>query len=323
MKPSVSVVIRCYNEAEHIGRLLSGIQQQTLQPVEVIVVDSGSTDATVEIARRFDTRIISITPDQFTFGRALNIGCAAASGDLLVFASAHVYPIYNDWLEEMVRPFNDESVALTYGKQQGDHRTRFSEHQVFAKWFPSQSVARQDNPFCNNANAAVRRSVWQDLPYDEALTGLEDMDWARKAMALGYHLSYVAEAPVAHVHKERFAQVKNRYRREAIAHRQIFPEQRLTRVDALRFGVANILSDYWHALLSGKVAQAFTDIPRFRTAQFLGSLQGFQQRGPVAAALLRRFYYPNGLSGRPSSRAQVIRIGQEIRYEDLQERNAA
>lgn len=323
MTPSVSVVIRCYNEAEHIGRLLSGIQQQTLRPDEVIVVDSGSTDATVEIARRFDTHIVCIQPEQFTFGRALNIGCQAASGDILVFASAHVYPIYSDWLEEMVRPFEDETIALTYGRQQGDHRTRFSEHQVFAKWFPTDSVPHQSHPFCNNANAAVRRSVWQQLPYDEALTGLEDMDWARRMMTAGYGLSYVAEAPVAHIHNERFAQIKNRYRREAIAHRQIFPEQTLTKSQALRYGLANIASDYWHSILRGKFFEAFADIPRFRIAQFLGSLQGFEQRGPVAATLLRHFYYPNGLATKAPISLDEHRLSREINYESLKERNAA
>ncbi len=319
---TISIVIRCFNEGEHIGRLLSGIQQQTVEPLEVIIVDSGSTDATVEIAQRFDVRIVTIAPEQFTFGRSLNIGCAAATGEVLVIASAHVYPIYDNWLEMMVRPFEDESIALTYGRQVGDHRTRFSERQVFAKWFPDRSVEHQGHPFCNNANAAVRRAVWQEVPYDEALTGLEDMDWALKAMHLGHNLSYVAEAPVAHVHNEKFSQIKNRYRREAIAHRQIFPEQSMTKGEALRLGLANIASDYWHAALRGRLFEVVADIPRFRIAQFLGSLQGFEQRGPVAATLLHHFYYPNGLNSKSQASPDRPRFGQEINYDEQKERNA-
>lgn len=320
---TVSVIIRCFNEAEHIGKLLAGIGQQTLPAHEVIVVDSGSTDGTVEIARRFGAKILTISPQEFTFGRSLNLGCAEATGDLLLIASAHVYPIFDTWIEEMAAPFADETVALSYGRQVGDHRTRFSEHQVFAKWFPTESVEHQAHPFCNNANAAIRRALWQELPYDEALTGLEDMDWARKIMARGHNLSYVASAAVAHVHQEKFAQIRNRYRREAIAHRQIFPEQRMTWGEALRFGLANIASDYWHALWQGSLPKAFWDIPRFRTAQFLGTLRGFQQRGPVAATLLRHFYYPQGFGGRTQANPDRSAVGQAINYEEVNESNAA
>lgn len=318
---SISVVIRSYNEAAHIGRLLAGIEQQTCTPDEVILVDSGSTDATVRIAQKFNAKIVTISPEEFTFGRSLNLGCQEAQGDILVFASAHVYPLYDNWLEALVEPFTDADIALSYGRQVGDHRTRFSEEQVFAKWFPAVSVERQDHPFCNNANAAIRRSVWQTMRFDEELTGLEDLHWAKRAMLAGHGISYKAEAAVAHVHQEKFAQTKNRYRREAIAHRQIFPEQRMSRWEAVRFATANIASDYVHAAAKQKLPHSFIDILRFRIAQFWGSFQGFEQRGPVAQTLLRHFYYPNGIV--PSALPNSLAAGQPIKYEESSERYAA
>ena len=99
---SVSVVIRCYNEEQHIGRLLSGIVQQTVKHVEVIVVDSGSTDATLSIASRYPVEILSIRPEEFSFGGSLNIGCQAASSEFIAIASGHVYPVYKDWLERLL-----------------------------------------------------------------------------------------------------------------------------------------------------------------------------------------------------------------------------
>ncbi|MGB7712111.1 MAG: glycosyltransferase [Microcoleus sp.] len=74
-----SVVIRCYNEEQHIGRLLSGIMEQSVRDVEIILVDSGSTDATVAIASRYPIKLLSIQPQEFSFGRALNLGCQAAT----------------------------------------------------------------------------------------------------------------------------------------------------------------------------------------------------------------------------------------------------
>ena len=72
--PRCSIIIRAYNEEDHIGRLLTGIMEQTVKEVEIIVVDSGSSDATVAIASRFPTQILSIAPHEFTFGRSLNLG---------------------------------------------------------------------------------------------------------------------------------------------------------------------------------------------------------------------------------------------------------
>ena len=102
---SCTVLIRCFNEEKFIGKLLTGIMKQTIKRVEIIIVDSGSTDATLSIAAQFPVKILPIKSKDFSFGRALNIGCRAASNEIIVFASAHVYPIYNDWLEKMINPF--------------------------------------------------------------------------------------------------------------------------------------------------------------------------------------------------------------------------
>ena len=243
MATTVALIIRCHNEEAHIGRLLTGVLRQSRVPDEIIVVDSGSTDATVSIAAAFPTTVLNIPPEEFSFGRALNIGLGAAKSDLAVFASAHVYPVYDSWVELLTRPFQDEQVALTYGRQQAPADGRFSEQQLLARWFPATSVQRQQEPFCNNANAAIRRSVWESIPYDEKLTGLEDLDWAKRALARGYDLSYVAEAPVVHVHDESFRQILNRYRREAIAHKAIYDERGMRFGTAVRLGAANIVGD--------------------------------------------------------------------------------
>ncbi len=75
---NISLIIRTYNEEKHIGRLISGIRLQSFQnPVsmELIIVDSGSTDSTVSIARGLGAKILSINKQDFSFGRALNLGC--------------------------------------------------------------------------------------------------------------------------------------------------------------------------------------------------------------------------------------------------------
>jgi len=311
---SISIVIRCLNEERGIGRLLDGIAAQTRRPDQVVIVDSGSTDGTLDIARRHNVEIHSIDPAEFSFGRSLNKGIAAARGDVVVFASAHVYPVYDTWLEHLTEPFSDPGVALTYGRQVGGPTTPYSESQILAAWFPAESRSRQDHPFANNANAAVRRSEWMAAPYDEELTGLEDLDWASKALERGAGVAYVAEAPVVHLHDERFAQTRNRYRREAIAHRRIFNDPRMGRLEAARLFLGNVASDYLHATRDRKLLSNLVSIPRFRLAQFLGTYQGFAQHGEVPTELRRRFYYPRGMA-RPSE--DDAGIGSPIQYDDL------
>lgn len=291
---TASIVVRCYNEREYIGRLLHGIEQQTWADVEVILVDSGSTDGTLDVAAEYDVdEIVYIDPDEFSFGRALNYGCEAASGEFCVFASAHVYPTRRDWLRRLLAPFDDENIALTYGKQRGNEVTTYSERQVFQQWFPEQSIHEQQSPFCNNANAAIRRDVWESIPYDEGLPGLEDIDWARRAQRAGYEISYVSEAEIIHVHDETAREVFNRYRREAIAHSQIINDQSFTFVDFLRTCVGNVVGDFRTAYADGVLLENLLAIPRFRFLQFWGTYRGFHESLPVSDRLWSRFYYPD------------------------------
>ncbi len=311
--PACSVVIRCRNEEMHIGRLLTGIMEQTVRGVEIIIVDSGSTDATLSIASRYPVRILHIDPGDFSFGRSLNRGCRASAAEFIVIASGHVYPVYRDWLHKLLEPFSDPQVALVYGKQRGNGTTKYSEHQIFARWYPEEPDASQKHPFCNNANAAIRRSVWQQLPYDESLTGLEDLSWARQAMESGHRIAYAAEAEVVHVHQESYSQIHNRYRREAIAMKRIFPQEHFTLWNFLSLFPSNTLSDWRHALHNRMLRQNLSSIVLFRLMQFWGTYRGYRQRSPVTEHLRRTFYYPNNAVHEPGQ-PEGLEAGRRIEY---------
>jgi rhamnosyltransferase len=290
-----SVVIRAYNEAKHIGNLLEGIRQQTVREVQVILVDSGSNDATVEIAQRYGAQVVPISPQEFTFGRALNRGVAAARADLVVIVSAHCYPVYPDWLEQLLKPLEDEQVALSYGKQRGGETNQYSEQQFFRKYFPDISQPRQGQPYSHNANAAIRRSVWQQQPYNENLTGLEDLSWSSWVMSQGYAIAYMAEAEVIHVHAEKPSQVYRRYQREAIAMKQILPESRFSLWNFLRLWSGTTVADILQARREQVLAAQLGSILWFRFMQYWGTYRGYVFSGKVDARLHQAFYYPPGI----------------------------
>ncbi len=305
-----SLVIRAYNEARHLPRLLEGVRQQTIKDVELILVDSGSMDDTVKIAESYGAKIVHIQPADFTFGRSLNLGMAAATRELVAIASAHVYPVYPDWLERLLEPFADSSLGLSYGKQRGMDTTKYSEHQIFARWFPETSERRQNHPFCNNANAAVRKSAWEKHPYDETLTGLEDLAWGVWAQSQGYGISYIAEAEIIHIHNETPKGVFNRYRREAMAFKRIYPEAHFNIYDFFRMTTSNIANDAFHAAREGVLHRVLGEICWFRFNQFWGTYQGYRQSAEWTWNLRQTFYYPRGTAAEETPRREV----EPIRY---------
>jgi hypothetical protein len=192
----------------------------------------------------------------------------------------------------MLTPFNDDTVALVYGRQKGNQATKFSETQILEAWFPESSNSNQDHPFCNNANAAIRRSLWEQRPYNETLPGLEDLDWASWAIAQGHTISYVAEAEVVHVHDESARMVYNRYRREAMALKRIRPQEKFDLLDFLRLYVSNVINDWTHASREGVLGDEFFAVLGFRLMQFWGTYRGFSLSGSLTGELKKTFYYP-------------------------------
>ena len=307
MTGSCSIIIRAYNEEKYIGRLLEGIQRQTLKDVDVILVDSGSTDSTVPIAESYGARVVRIPSAEFTFGRSLNYGIKEAKREFIVIVSAHVYPVYPDWLETLLHPFQDERVAVAYGKQRGPEFAKFSEQQIFHQWYPDFSKPNQETAFCNNANAAIRKSLWEENNYDETLTGLEDLAWAKWAKERGHSIAYVAEAEIIHVHNETPRGVFNRYRREAMALRKIYPEAHFNFYDFLRLTITNILSDLWHAARTreGVLLKNVSSIFWFRFMQFHGTRMGHRETSLVTPQLREIFYYAREKKKKDESKREV------------------
>lgn len=314
MTGNCSIVIRAYNESQHLPRLLEGIAHQTIKDAEVILVDSGSTDSTVQIAEQYGVKVIHIPSAAFTFGRSLNFGVREARREFVVIASAHVYPVYPDWLESLLRPFEDGQVALTYGKQRGPDFAKFSEQQIYYQWYPDTSNFDQPTSFCNNANAAIRRSLWERNPYDETLTGLEDVAWGRWAKEQGYKIAYIAEAEIVHIHNETPRGVYNRYRREAMALRRIYPEAHFNFYDFLRLTITNIFSDLWHAARERVLWKNIASIFWFRLMQFHGTRVGHRETSLVTPQLRETFYYARERKTKNEGR----RIVEPIRYEERQ-----
>jgi len=195
-----SIIIRCKDEAAHIGQVLDGVfSQEGGIPFEVLVIDSGSTDSTLHIVSRYDCDVTCIPPEEFGYGYTMNLGAKKAAGDILVFLSAHCPPVNNGWLKTLLAPFDDPSVAGTFGRQTPVKGLNPFDEWRLARAFPEKGGRLQEHMF-SSANAAVRKSVWEALPFDESLPFSEDRLWAREAAKFGHRITYVPKASVRHGH---------------------------------------------------------------------------------------------------------------------------
>jgi rhamnosyltransferase len=202
---TASIVIRAKNEAGAIGETLERVFAQVGTPdLEVIVVDSGSSDGTLDIARQFPVRLIEIPPRSFTYGRALNLGIAAARGEFVVALSAHSTPVDDRWLASLLDPFRDPTIGAVYGRHRP--RSNATKLELFGMWLSgvtSTEPRRQESDMMfSNANGAFRRGLALQHPFDERLPGAEDLAWADWIERQGWAVYYQPLAAVYHSHGE-------------------------------------------------------------------------------------------------------------------------
>lgn len=292
----LSLVVRTLNEARYLPELLQMVAAQALAPgfsAETVLIDSGSTDGTLQIAQEHGCVITHIRREEFSFGRSLNRGCEAASGDVLVFISGHCVPTSEHWLQRLCQPIADGLAAYTYGRQLGGADSRYSECRIFEKYYPPQSRIPQQGFFCNNANSALAREAWATHRFDEELTGLEDMELAKRLVAAGGKVAYVAEAGVYHHHQESWAQVKRRFEREAIALQKIMPQIHVGWFDTARYIFSSIRHDMRQAKANGGLKGRLEEIVRYRVAQYSGSYKGNHELRRLSNAEKDHYFYPS------------------------------
>jgi 2-desacetyl-2-hydroxyethyl bacteriochlorophyllide A dehydrogenase len=298
--PETTVLIRTFNEARHLPALLEALRRQVYVDFETVVVDSGSVDGTRDIAERAGARVIRIDRDHFTFGYSLNVGVRSGTGRLIAIVSAHTLPVNDDWLGHLVAPLSSPKVAMVYGRQVGAQVSKFSETQDLRRTFGSERlVLRPPRFFANNANAAVRRDLWIEYPFDAALTGLEDIDWARRWMEKGYEVVYEPSAAIFHIHEETWPQVRRRYYREAVAARKIglkrrreIPREIAAESVYLVADLALAVRGAFSGQLSVPITRCAREIVAFRRNKLIGTARGLMDGAMLANRETRdRFYF--------------------------------
>jgi rhamnosyltransferase len=236
-QPAASVIVRAKDEERTIERTLSLVRRQTVE-VELIVVDSGSSDRTPEIARAYCDQVIEIPAEAFTFGHALNVGARRAAAPFHFALSAHCFPERPDWVERSLVHYERENVAATVGLRYFD-----DGRPIRGPYYQNADDARR-NPYWGFSNHASswRASVWKRFPFDEAIEAAEDKEWALRVLSAGWLIAIdpILWVEYAHVWRSGVLSLYRRQRRCARAIAAFAPLE--------RYRLRDLLHEWWSGM---------------------------------------------------------------------------
>jgi rhamnosyltransferase len=275
--PLVSIIMRSFNEAWALRDTLAALKCQEYRNGELIVIDSGSTDGSVEIIRMAEPRhFVQIT--QYQPARVINQGMELARAEYGIFLNADATPQGPDWLRPLVRPLLNPEVAAVFGRQIPRPDCQAVYAHDYERCFGPNRLSAQWDHFFSMASSGIRKDIWAKRGFNERMQYSEDDEYTRWCRAQDYRIVYVPESVVMHSHNYTPAQARKRSFGEGRALAAVCDSQaKLSWTRSVLLGWANdIRRDLTYCAHSRKIA-AWPHAARIRWEQRRGRLAGFRQ----------------------------------------------
>jgi rhamnosyltransferase len=228
MKKHVSIVIPAFNGGDRFRLVLDMIFRQKYKDFELIVIDSGSADGSVELVKKYPAKLIQIKSSEFGHGKTRNFGATLAKGDIIVFLTQDALPSSDRWLASLIAPFSDKKIAGVYGRQIPKPDENVLDKNFFLSLYgekdfvwTAQNCTQGDNIF-SDANSAVRKELILMYPYKTDIIVSEDYEWAIKMLAKGYNIYYSIHASVIHSHAYNLATLFKRNFDVGVSYKDIY-----------------------------------------------------------------------------------------------------
>jgi len=218
----VSVIIPTKNGGANLTACLEAVcNQKYIGEIEIIIVDSGSIDDTLSIAKHYTDRIIEINPKEFSHGYSRNLGASMAQGEYLVFCNQDVIPANAHWLSNLLEPLKEESIAASYSRQIPPPGTQYFEKIFLERHYTSTNAIHtyeglkkrgpQEVVLFSTVSGALRRSIWENFQFDEKIIMSEDQEIAFRLLKSKWRIAYWADSVVYHSNQYSFLSAFRRY----------------------------------------------------------------------------------------------------------------
>ena len=295
--PNVSVFIPTKDGGTLFEEVIQRIRQQNYDgKIEIIVVDSGSSDRTVEFAHKFSDRVEQIPPEKFNHGLTRNYGVEISSGEIIVLMTQDAFPGNDKLIHHLVSVFTDSDIAGVYAKQMPRPEADVLTKRNLENWLTGRNEFEvcqlkddmlyeslspfEKYKFCNfdNVCSAIRRSAWKDIPFTENSFG-EDIEWCLRALKTGWKVAYQPEACVIHSHDR---SIYYEYKRNYMCHQKLYQLFKLQCVPSFKSVLRSIfyatVTDLYYVIfhesrLVEKI-KLILRIPALNVASVLGQYQG-------------------------------------------------
>lgn len=229
MDKKISIVIRTYNEQKHIREVMEILKKQTYKNFEIILIDSESTDNTIKIVNEYkkvlDIKIVKIKKKDFDYSYASNLGVKHSSGDVICFLSGHSVPVYTDYLSEINKVFEDETIGGCYGDvialndgsiyEKMYNKLGVIKNKIIGKGNETVIEKKFHKGMLSCSNASIRKDILLKHPFAKELgkNGGEDLEVAYRILQDGMYIAMVPRLLVRHSHgkklKEFIKELKN------------------------------------------------------------------------------------------------------------------
>ncbi len=210
---NLSIIVLVKNGGERLKLLMESLQKQNYDgSVEIIAIDSGSKDRSLEVLKKYDTEIVRIKPEEFHHSKTRNLGAQKANGDVLVYLTQDALPINHDLLEKLVKPLKNHNIAVSYGRQIANPGAKDVVAFFYSYFYPDErrvlvkEMAKNpkkfymDHIYVSDVCSAIKKDVWKDLRFTDDVPMSEDKDFALKVLEAGYEIVYEPGATVYHSH---------------------------------------------------------------------------------------------------------------------------
>lgn len=297
----ISVLIPVKNGQRYLDSLLRMVFSQEINAkFEVIIIDSGSTDKTLDIVKRYPVSLYKIKQAEFNHGLTRNLAICKAQGKYFVLMTQDAIPYDNCWLRKLVDNLeNDEHLAGVYSRHLPHKDSCAVTRMMVKKFFTSETVRRESwitgienynrltpqekHRFCNfdNVSSCIRKSVWQKVPFPEA-DFAEDLEWSKKVLEAGYAIVYEPDSVIYHSHD---FSISGWYKRNKTNSEKLYTLFGLNTVNNLfklaLFSVFHMGRDIYLLLKSQKQFKpSFSDlclVPFFSVSGILGQYKGIKE----------------------------------------------